>query len=148
MKKVRMFEVIAGTGIMCAELSEIPRDNACSDVLAAEPRFHTGPLDPNVVPEQWLRDKLAKNNSWSIVKSCYDHKNERFAFECMINAQTTEWRYLTHEEVCKCMHWKSLKFENGRMNVRFVDDPSWYEPLPAKPAKKASKRGRKAKASK
>lgn len=147
-KKLRTFEIVPGTGIMVSEIGEIPHDNACAEAIAAEPRFRRGPTDPNAVPEQWLRYKLAKNNGWSIVKSGYDRKNECFAFECMINAQTTEWRFLTHEEVCKTMHWKSFKFAGDGMNVRFVNDPSWYEPLPAKPAKKAGKRGRKAKASK
>lgn len=148
LKSVRMFEAIPGTGIMCAEQGEMPHDDACAKYLASEPRFRRGPLDPTLMPEQSLRNKLAKSMGWSVVKSVYDRKNEKYAFEVMINAQTTEWRFLTNEEVCKSMHWKSFKFENDHMNVRFVDDPSWYEPLPAKPAKKAGKRGRKAKASK
>ena len=148
LKKLRMFEVVPGTGIMVAEQGEIPQDDACEKYLASEPRFRRGPVDPTLISEQALRNKLAKNMGWPVVKSLYDHKNEKYAFEVMINAQTTEWRFLTHEEVCKTMHWKSFKFESDHMNVRFVDDPSWLEPLPAKPAKKTGKRGRKAKASK
>ena len=144
MKNVRMFEVVPGTGIMCTELGEMSRDDACQRYIDNEPRFRRGSTDPTLVPEQWLRNKLSKNNGWSVIKSVYDDQNERFAFEVMINAQTTEWRYLTHEDVCKSMHWKSFTFEGkNRMNVRFVDDPSWLELISATPVKQDVKRGRK-----
>lgn len=140
MKNVRMFEVVPDSGIMCAELDEIPQDDLCEKYLDNEFRFKRGPIDSTLVNEQWLRNKLAKSAGWSVIKSTYDSQNERFAFEVMINAHTTEWRYLSHKDVCKSMHWKSFKFEGDNfMCIRFVDDPSWYELLPAKPVKKTAK---------
>lgn len=148
LKKVRMFEVVPGTKIMVSEIGEMPHDDACAQYIANEPRFKRGPLDPTLMPEQWLRNKLARNKGWSVCRSGFDTKTEEFWFECAINASTTEVNRLNYDQVCELMHWKSWTMENRGLNVRFVLDEKWFEPLPAKPAKKAAKRGRKAKAAK
>lgn len=146
LKKVKLFEVVPGTKIMVAELSEIPADNDCENCIKSTPRFHSGAPVPNQVPEQWLRNKLAKNNGWSVVSSGYDNDTASFWFECAINASTTERRFIDADAVCKCMHWKSWSFINRGLSVKFVDDPAWFEQVPV--TVKPKKRGRKAKSAK
>lgn len=139
----KSFEIFPGIWVI--EQSDLPHDDACSKYINAEPRFKRGPLEPDKMPEQALRCKLARNFSWSIVKSRFDPERQCYVFRCMVNADSAEDRDVTIEQVCKSMHWKSFEFCDGGINVKFVNDLSWYDPIPAKPAV-AKKRGRKAKA--
>lgn len=144
MKNVSLFEIVPGTGIKVFELGEIPHDDACAKYIANEPRFRRGPTEPDKMPEQALRNKIARNFGWATVGSYFDKEHKCYMFRCAINADETVDRPVTMEDICKSMHWKSFEFCDNGLAVKFVNDLSWYDPLPAKP-KTAKKRGRKAK---
>lgn len=144
MNSVRMFEIIPGLKV--AELSEMPVTDACNKALANEPRFKRGSVNPNIMPEQYLREKLARNHGWSVCKSGFNNDTNEFWFETALNAKESDRKILSIQEACDTMHWKSMKFVNNGMSVKFVQDFDWLETKPTVVLKK--KRGRKAKSAK
>lgn len=128
-KKVKMFEVFPGTGISCAEQGDIPSSEACAKYITSEPRFTRDFTSSKVISAQALRDKLAKGNSWLVVKSGYDAVLKQFWFEHLVNAQDTEVAKLSYGDVCKDMHWKSWKFINSKLDISYAEDISWMKPL-------------------
>lgn len=76
-------------------------------------------IDLSTYPEPEIREKLAKNRSWSVCKSILDATNKRFIYDCIVNTDLVETRVISFEEVCKDFGWKSFKLINNNNTISY-----------------------------
>ena len=60
--------------------------------------------------EQGVRDKVGKNTGWNIVCSKWNVEDGSITFEVLINANETEVRSVSHDQICQMFNWKDFKF--------------------------------------
>lgn len=86
--------------------------------------------DRTTYPEAQIRTKFAKNKNWAVCKTYVDPTNKLFMYECAKNADETEIKAVTFEEVCKEFHWSELKLINNNQTIKFKRDMDYYNSIP------------------
>ena len=80
----------------------------------------------NVMAEQGLRDKIARNFALQVCSSYLDKENKQFVYVIAEGNEMKE-KAISFEDACKSMHWKSFKFINNDQTVQWQDDPAWLD---------------------
>lgn len=73
-------------------------------------------------PEQALRDKLARQKFWPVMKSSINPKTKDFTFEIMVNCNESRIETISYEEACSMQGWKSFKLSENMQTVYPVID--------------------------
>lgn len=69
-------------------------------------------------PEQALRDKVAKNKAFNVVRSSWNSIDSSIIFEVLLNVHETALKTVTKEEICKMFSWSDFKFTTPVNNVK------------------------------
>lgn len=82
-------------------------------------------IDFSTYPEAEIRQKLAKNRSWSVCKSGMNKDKKLFWYEVMLNANETALRMITFDEACKDLHWSKLELINNDQTIKWFEDKEY-----------------------
>lgn len=69
-------------------------------------------------PEQALRDKIAKNRAYNVLRSAWDPETSSVKYEVLVNVHETTTKVVTKEEICKMFSWSDFKFTTPVSKVR------------------------------
>lgn len=97
------------------------------DLTKKRMQYFNDRIDKSTLPELEVRGKIAKNNNFQVCKSWVDFDAKEFVYVVMINANSSEEKRVSFEDVCKAYHWKSFEFINNDQTIKPVPDPAWDE---------------------
>lgn len=69
------------------------------------------------VPEQRLRDKLAKNRLWTVNESRLNLDGKKFEFSIVDGPNSVAKREITFEDACKDFGWKSFTLTENKQTI-------------------------------
>lgn len=127
-------------GVYVIEEADIQRNHKCDEYLEKEIRFCRGPIEPDKIPEQALRNKLAHIFDLLITGSYFDKVAQTYVFKRLINDELIEEYLISKAEVCETMHWLDFDFCDNGININFTLDKAWFEPLSTKHKKHSSEK--------
>ena len=87
-------------------------------------------MDVTDWPLQTMVDKFCRNHAWQVMKAHFDRDNKCICAQVMINAEKSEWRTASYEDICKEFSWKSFDLTPDFQIVLPVPDPEAFYNAP------------------